>query len=148
MIQTYEKRMIALTQAERALRLYFEERDYISVITLAGAAEEIFGKLLSAAGGENSLQQLERAVDQMYRHLVREPIKSSDVARRANRARNHLKHHDPASPSTVTLDAKTEAEDLLERTIANYWMLETTLTPLMRRFQDEVLLSQTIDEDV
>ncbi len=37
---------IALRQLKTALRLYFEEVDYYSVITLAGASEEVFGSLL------------------------------------------------------------------------------------------------------
>jgi hypothetical protein len=49
-IRAYCVEDAALAQLEVALRLYFggEEKDYLSVITLAGAAEEIFGKLLTA----------------------------------------------------------------------------------------------------
>lgn len=37
---------LALRQLETALRLYFEREDYYSVITLAGASEEVFGSFL------------------------------------------------------------------------------------------------------
>ena len=49
-LQTYDKRSIALEQIETALRLYREGNDFFSVITLAGAAEEIYGKILSSRG--------------------------------------------------------------------------------------------------
>ena len=42
----------ALRQLETALPLYFEGEDYYSVTTLAGAAEEVFGKLLTLAWGD------------------------------------------------------------------------------------------------
>ena len=38
------KNDVAQIQLERAMRLFLEEEDYISAITLAGAAEEILGK--------------------------------------------------------------------------------------------------------
>jgi hypothetical protein len=56
--ETYEKKIVALTQLETALRLYLEGIDYFSVITLAGAAEEIFGRLLDEHNIENSLGDL------------------------------------------------------------------------------------------
>ena len=36
--QGHDRRCIALTQLETALRLYFERQDYYSVVALAGAA--------------------------------------------------------------------------------------------------------------
>jgi hypothetical protein len=39
---------MALRQLEIALRLYFEQEDYYSVITLAGASEEMFSELLKS----------------------------------------------------------------------------------------------------
>ena len=42
----------ALQQLETALRLYIEDEDYYSAITLAGAAEEILGKRLAAENEE------------------------------------------------------------------------------------------------
>ena len=36
---------IATCQVERAVTLYLDSADYISAITLAGAAEEILGKM-------------------------------------------------------------------------------------------------------
>ena len=43
---THDVRCIALRQLETALRLHFEGGDYYSIITLAGASEEIFGGLV------------------------------------------------------------------------------------------------------
>ena len=54
-MQTYSKQSIALAQLETALRLFSVGEDLISVITLAGAAEEILGKLVKSQGRDNSL---------------------------------------------------------------------------------------------
>jgi hypothetical protein len=55
---------------------------------------------------------------------------------RANLARNSLKH---LKGPHVTLGTKVEAEDMLDRAISNYWLLEKTMTPAMERFQREVI---------
>jgi len=46
---------IAQCQLEMALKIYFEDGDYISALTLAGAAEEILGKKAKESGVRNAL---------------------------------------------------------------------------------------------
>jgi hypothetical protein len=128
---------LALTQLETALRLFFEGSDFASVVTLAGAADEIFGKLLSAAGRENSLESLKKAVAAIHQRLYGEPGNPTEIASRANRAKNSLKHWDIGQPLIVRLDLEQEAKDMLFRAIDNYWMLKETLSPAMERFQRE-----------
>jgi hypothetical protein len=60
-VQPYEVHALALTQLETALRLNFEAENFASVITLARAADEIFGKLLAAAGKPTDLSPEIRA---------------------------------------------------------------------------------------
>lgn len=45
-LMAHDIHCVALRQLETALRLYFEREDYYSVITLAGASEEVFGSFL------------------------------------------------------------------------------------------------------
>ncbi|MDQ3775935.1 MAG: hypothetical protein M3461_17060 [Pseudomonadota bacterium] len=137
--QTYDKKCIALAQIETALRLYFEGQDYFSVVTLAGAAEEILGKLLSAKGVDNSLDSLKKAVCAIHQKLFGRPLAPKDVRIRANVARNNFKHHDVGSAPTITLDLREEAIDMLQRAIDNYWLLEQWLTPAMEQFQREAM---------
>lgn len=42
---------IARRQIEVAAELFFAERDFLAVVTLAGAAEEILGSLINQARG-------------------------------------------------------------------------------------------------
>lgn len=59
--QSYDKECIDLTQLETALRLFDEGQDFFSVVTLAGAADELLGKLVRARGGKTSLESLTSA---------------------------------------------------------------------------------------
>lgn len=133
---SYNMRCIALTQLETGLGLFKEGRDYFSVITLAGAAEEILGKLLMERGATNSLESLTQAAVTIHRQLFDEELGARVFATRANRARNVLKHYDPGQEHNVTFDCREEATDILDRAISNYWHLEQSLTPRMTLFVD------------
>jgi len=132
-VQTYSKQSIALAQLETALRLFSVGEDLISVITLAGAAEEILGKLVKSRGRDNSLDSLKETATSIYERLFSEPIDARVFADRANRARNALKHL-TAGGDPVSLDLREEAVDILNRAVDDYWILETSLTPAMEEF--------------
>jgi hypothetical protein len=134
----------ARAQLEVALRLYFsgEEKDLLSVITLAGAAEEVFGKLLAASGREPSIEQIKKAVVAMSQKLSLDgdPLTLKDAADRANRAKNSLKHwNEKTDGLMIKLDPAEEACDMLDRAISNYFMLKNDLTLSMAKFQREYL---------
>jgi hypothetical protein len=131
---SYDKLAIARLQLETALQLFRDGKDLFSVITLAGAAEEILGNLLKEQGQGNAYEALEGAAAAMYRHMFGEEVGAKQFAKRANRARNALKHHDPGHPRTVTLDLLEEATDMLDRAVANYWRLEHNTIPGMDAF--------------
>ena len=144
----------ALRQLEMALRLYFEGEDYYSVTTLAGAAEEILGKLLAAAGKQNAMESDIEDTARFSEVLDGEELlpKESDtpeeqarkewamkelrkeIVKYANEPRNLLKHWTPGQPLEAVFDAKREAEDMLERATRNYWRLTERQTPAMEKF--------------
>lgn len=136
-VHAYYRDDLALAQLEAALRIFFEGNNFASVITLAGAADEIFGKLLASSGRTNSLENLTKAVAEIHQKMYGEPIKQSEIADRANRARNSLKHWDAGQPLIVKVDLAQEASDMLFRAIDNYWALKEILSPAMERFQRE-----------
>lgn len=138
-LRSYYRNDLALSQLETALSLYFAAQDYASVVTLAGAADEVFGKLLTAAGKESSLESLKKAVCAIHERLYGEPTPPKQIADRANSAKNSLKHWDEGDPMLVKFDLEQEAKDMLFRAIDNYWLLEETLSPAMEKFQREAL---------
>lgn len=64
--ETLNKIDLAIEQLETALFLFLEHKNYVSALTLAGAAEEILGKAAKIKGIENSLQESYR----IYENVV------------------------------------------------------------------------------
>jgi hypothetical protein len=109
-IRAYYVEDAALAQLEVALRLYFsgDERDLLSVITLAGAAEELFGQLLAAKGIENSIESIKKAIVAISAilSLDGDPVTLKEAANRANRAKIRLKHWNAQTDNAlIELDA-------------------------------------------
>ena len=133
-IRAYYVEDAAVAQLEVALRLYFsgDERDLLSVITLAGAAEELFGQLLAAKGIENSIESIKKAIVAISAilSLDGDPVTLKEAANRANRAKIRLKHWNAQTDNAlIELDAAEEARDMLSRAIDNYWLLEQNSRP-------------------
>jgi hypothetical protein len=132
---------IALEQLESAIKLFMETEKFMSVITLAGAAEEILGKACREQGIQNSLESIQHSF-----HLYRQirfgnsaDQKASDkwVSVRANHARNKAKHINPIQEPSLKIDAKEEAKDLIIRALDNWWALGNPFSPTMLEFHNE-----------
>jgi len=136
-IAEFNKFDIAVSQLETALGLYFDGGDRFSVITLAGAAEEILGKELQSRGQDNALDTDKAATSAIAKALLGRPVSPEAVVKLANRVRNELKHMDPGGSKTVSMDPEDEANAILDRAILNYWRLTEDETPSMARFLRE-----------
>jgi hypothetical protein len=134
--RTYEKLDIARQQFDTALRLFFEGADYFSVVTLAGAAEEIFGKELEHHGLTPTLQNMSEIGAKVSALMDQPPATVKEIRDRANHARNNLKHHSPQSDSTVTIDIRQEAIDMLSRAFDNATMLDGAWSDRMFEFNE------------
>ena len=110
-------------QLLQALRLYEEGEDYYSVITLAGAAEEIFGRLSRKMGLSCALDRLKATLPMLSKRFFQQELGTREAAKSVNSAKNWLKHgEDPLS-----FDARFEAEDMLERAIQNCLPIVTSI---------------------
>lgn len=138
-VEKHNRLEMATRQLETALALYFEGQDYYSAITLAGAADEVFGQVLREQGQEPRVEEIAKSVAAIYKKLHGTEITPKSVADRANHARNALKHWSANQPLVVEFDVLEEAKDMVERGIANYWALYGDLTAAMERFEREVL---------
>jgi hypothetical protein len=111
----YSKSKLALIQLEKAMEVFFEEKDYISAITLAGASEEITRCMLEREGKATAVDDLKEWLENNH--------PGSDVHesfyKKANKTRNSLKHFTDASEANVFVD---EAETIywLTRAVINY----------------------------
>ncbi len=120
-IEKFHKKDIGSKQLETALQLFFAGGDLFSVITLAGAAEEVLGQLLQqknpkGAGGLKSLLALLR------------PGNRWGGQGAASRHEAELYVH---------MDLRQEALFLLGKAIDCYQALGGGLTAAMQRFNEE-----------
>ena len=124
---------IAKRQLEAAIELHFSGGDYLAVITLAGAAEEILGKLLQRKGDRAMIDDLV----ELDRELTGgRPFET--IRKEVNGARNSLKHANDSSEDQVAVEPG-EAVAMLARAIVNYVWLTKSSTPSMIRLYDHLM---------
>lgn len=114
--------------------LYLDGADYLSAITLAGAAEEPLGKLVEKAGGKNRLASESSAVCAIHLQLFDEPLERQDAIAVINLARNSLKHL--GGGEDFDIDPKDEAYQIIDRALGNYLQLSNDISPQMQGFLD------------
>lgn len=126
----------AVYQLETAIDLYFEGKDYFSVITLAGAAEEILGKYVEALGKKHALSKVVKTYREIYKIFQEREIGVKEVMDSENFAKNLTKHIDPSKIPGVFINLKDEAEGLLDRAIDNYYSVTDDPSEVMMRYKD------------
>lgn len=112
------KHEIARSQLEVALCFYMQGQEYPAVITLAGAAEELLGKIAEEKGLESSLKRTLRELLDTFEVVWGYEAKESDFAQLRNRAKNELKHI--CSGQDLNLDFEQEAAGMLTRALENF----------------------------
>jgi hypothetical protein len=98
-----------------------EEREHISVITLAGAAEEILGKISTAAGLTPALNRRAEGARQLHVALWGDDPGDKVFKDLKNKTRNEFKHLSSGAPLTVGLEQ--ECIRMLDRAVENYRLL-------------------------
>lgn len=119
------KKEIALAQLRKAVQLYGQE-DFVCALTLAGAAEEILGKIALNTAGTNALEQdvsfVAELVDEAKsRGLDARAASRQQLILRRNRARNEAKHGGQGDPERlVPCDFHLAAEEMIDRALRNW----------------------------
>lgn len=135
---------IAERQLDRAISLFFDEEDCISALTLAGAAEEILGKLLTANGNSHCLDEIIDFSLKFQNIDTGDQRARKEVSNIANFFRNRLKHFNAQGEVTFSVDFY--AAEVIERATTNYWNYTGEETPPMIRFKEEVLLGKYYED--
>ena len=129
---------IALEQLDVALDTYDQEK-YFAAITLAGAAEEIIGKVCREFRIENSLESIQKSMVLMAKVLYpTENIDEENIKKqaknRANHARNKSKHINTIKEPEIDFEPKEEAKDIINRALDNWWDLGQPYNSKMLNF--------------
>jgi hypothetical protein len=115
------KLKVAISQLRLAIALFMEEREYISVITLAGAAEEILGKIAAAASLTPALNRRAEGARQLHVALWGNDPGDKLFKDLKNKTRNELKHLSSGVPLAFGLEQ--ECIRMLDRAVENYRLL-------------------------
>jgi hypothetical protein len=117
---TYDKLDVACEQLNTALRLSFETKEFWSVVALASAAEEILGAYVKLDGDKSSFEHLVEGAVQLSGYFGGKATKHRAMTRLINHAKNSGKHMDGKDNSTIRIDMKQEAFNILVRAVDNY----------------------------
>lgn len=134
--QTHSRVELAQEQLDVALELFLSRRSLVSALTLAGAAEEIFGKALQHRGKKTTMEYEHSVVEPVESFLRRQPFLWKDFINEKNRVRNAAKHMGAQFDTQVVADLEDEALWMLVRACDNYNRLELQPTQRMREFDD------------
>ncbi len=116
---------IAVKQLETAIDLFLNRNDYICAITLAGAAEEILGKLVERLGKKPAHKSLIELLKTKYNLTI---SNKELISKYLNFARNTLKHASVTDEDKVELDEQTEAISMILRAIDNLIRLNKSIS--------------------
>lgn len=129
---TLTKLEIAVHQLDAAIRHYLNG-DIISAIALAGAAEEILGKLLENTGRQHSLGEFAEFCVKVGKHAFNEEWPKKNFIEMQTYFRNGLKHSTDGESMTVPREA---ADEIIGRAVDNLWALEGRETDEVRRYME------------
>lgn len=119
MDEEFKLREIAWLQLNRALNLFMDEEEYVTSLTLAGAAEEILGKLLRNSGQMSSAETW-RDLIAAISVMDGETPNDKEIFTELNYARNSAKHVFEGQILQVT---REHAIDMLHRATSNWTKL-------------------------
>ena len=125
------KREVARRQIDTAIDLFLDGKDYLSVVTLAGAGEEILGSLITRAGKKRIIDHL---ID-LDKKLSKGGRRFKIVNQEINGFRNSLKHaDDPTEDIVDVVEDQEHAIAMLARALTNFYELEGKLSVRMEQF--------------
>ncbi len=136
-VAEHNRLKLASEQLNMAITLFLEGISYVSALTLAGAAEEVFGKALSSQlEGNNtnfldwSFEAAKPLCEWLYRRETLEGSRPKGHKKyfidSMNYAKNSAKHFHNNAGSIVTIDLKDEAMSMITRALYNSDMLGLT----------------------
>jgi len=125
---------VAEKQLAKAIEL-FRAHEPLPAITLAGAAEEILGKLVKDGGGVNALEEEVKDRCDLYQTVFGHSADPKVFAELMNNPRNELKHRMSGNP--LELNLEEEAVNLIQRAIDNFQKLRPGPNAMFRQFEDE-----------
>lgn len=105
---------------ERSVKL-LETGDSISALTLAGAADEILGRIVARKGKVPRVERNAAYLGSIYEYFGKPRPSKKELIAIENRIRNELKHQDDGRNVKVEGDFRSAAEEMLLRCMFNHF---------------------------
>lgn len=115
-----EKKEIAFRQIKAAAK-HYKSGEYICCITLAGAAEEILGKIAKKRSGSNQIENEIIYAQSGYQYFSKTIPPKKELIQNINKIKNELKHNDTGENLWVEADFENEAATLFVKAVKNYF---------------------------
>lgn len=115
-----EKRDIALRQL-RAAAKHYNSREFVCAITLAGAAEEILGKIARKSKGNNQLDFELQYLKEVYKYMSVKTPSDKEIRKDINFIKNELKHNESEDNKWIGGNFENEAAVLFIKAVKNYF---------------------------
>ncbi|MFY8275007.1 hypothetical protein AAEU32_12860 [Pseudoalteromonas sp. SSDWG2] len=114
---------LAKEQLEDAIDMLIRGR-YISCLTLAGAAEEVFTGLADAKLGKNPFNLIHELINYDLAAEGHQQISRGKFRKVRNSARNLVKHHDQGDDESISINRRGQALATLGQAMISADMLE------------------------
>ncbi len=134
--ETISKLEVAEVQLFHAIELYLEGEHLISSITLAGASEEILGKLVNDMDKENALETKVKGLCDTHKIIYGELAEPKSYINIKNDTRNELKHK---KSMELTKNFEQDATSMIKRAIINYKIIIPGHVKLFYVFEKEMV---------
>ncbi|UUZ65144.1 hypothetical protein LP417_11135 [Polaromonas sp. P1-6] len=126
---TITKSEVAKIQLSEAIS-HFLAGKYLCAITLSGAAEEIFARLLNARGERSVVEASFQAITDIREKTGLSAMggkPKNEIFKEWNEARNTLKHHGKERDEVITINLFDEAYWMIKRALANAKKLQVPI---------------------
>lgn len=126
-IREYDKLDIAIEHFNLALREYVRGENLFSVIHLAGAAEEMLGKIAELENRESAFVRSIKRFRSWFDIAGKDTPSNREINKFILHAKNSVKHLNGNEDRIVEFDLNREADELIRRAIENFnqiWGLE------------------------
>jgi hypothetical protein len=115
------KSELAKIQLEDAIDLFLSGKR-ISVITLAGAAKEVFARLSNLKGQQSAIEESFSSIQQLREetsHSIMGDKSENEIFNDWNKSKNILKHHNKKDGVSISFSRFDESYMMLQRAIHN-----------------------------
>ncbi|SCZ53194.1 hypothetical protein [Thiohalomonas denitrificans] len=119
-LETYQKIDIAMEYLNLALREYISDKNMFSVIHLAGAAEELLGKIVSINKNESALERARHWLRSWYGIIGKDTPLNTHLNKHILNIKNGIKHINDSGDLEIELDLNSEAKKVIHRAIENF----------------------------